>query len=433
MTNNKVDVIVVGAGCAGVSAAITLAKNGKSVLLVERSEFAGSKNVFGGTIYAKQTAEIFPKFWETAPIEREIKEHKFFMLSNDNSFEASYKEKKDSEHNCYTVNRAKWDKWACEKAQKEGVLFAPKTLVTGLIKQNEQVVGIETEQEKYYANIVILADGVNSLLAKSIGLRNNIKPEAVALSVKEVIKLPPNVIEERFHLENGYGVACRIFSGPLKDLFALGFMYTNKDSVSIGFGASVKDLRKQNKKPYELLDELKGHPTIFPYIKDGEVLEYSAHMIPEGGLKAFPKLYSGGVMIVGDAAMFVNSMHFEGTNLAMLSGKLAAETAIEALNKNDFSALQLSLYEQKIKQSIIYKDLKTYSNPMSLAQKNVDLLLNYAPYKICKFFEIFISADGKPKRNKYRKFIKDIFRERGILGAVKAAWCIFRMGIGLIK
>ena len=138
-------------------------------------------------------------------------------------------------------------------------------------------------------------------------------------------------------------------------------------------------------------------------------------------------------MIVGDAAMFVNSMHFEGTNLAMLSGKLAAETAIEALNKNDFSALQLSLYEQKIKQSIIYKDLKTYSNPMSLAQKNVDLLLNYAPYKICKFFEIFISADGKPKRNKYRKFIKDIFRERGILGAVKAAWCIFRMGIGLIK
>ena len=94
MANSKVDVIVVGAGCAGVSAAITLARNGKRVLLVERGDFSGSKNVFGGTIYAKQTAEIFSKFWETAPIERKINEHKFFMLSDNNSFEASYKEKK---------------------------------------------------------------------------------------------------------------------------------------------------------------------------------------------------------------------------------------------------------------------------------------------------------------------------------------------------
>ena len=156
-------------------------------------------------------------------------------------------------------------------------------------------------------------------------------------------------------------------------------------------------------------------------------------MIPEGGLKAFPKLYSSGVMIVGDAAMFVNSMHFEGTNLAMLSGKLAAETAIEAIDKHDFSALQLSNYERKIKQSIIYKDLKTYSTPMRLAQKNIDLLLTYMPYKICKFFEIFTSANGRPKRNKYRKYIKDIFRERGILGAFKAFWCFVRMGIGIIK
>ena len=433
MANNKVEVIVVGAGCAGVSAAITLARNGKRVLLVERGDFSGSKNVFGGTIYAHQTAEIFPKFWETAPIEREIKEHKFFMLSDENSFEASYKEDKNSEHNAFTVNRAKWDRWACEKAQKEGVLFAPKTLVTGLIRQNEQVVGIETEQEKYYADIVILADGVNSLLAKSIGLRHDIKPEDVALSVKEVIKLPEKVIEERFHLENGFGTACRIFSGPLKNLFALGFMYTNKDTVSIGFGASVKDLRKQDKKPYEILEELKNHPTIFPYIKDGETIEYCAHMIPEGGIKAFPKLYSAGVMIVGDAGMFVNSMHFEGTNLAMLSGKLAGETAVEAIDKHDFSALQLSNYERKIKQSIIYKDLKTYSTPMRLAQKNIDLLLTYAPYKICKFFEIFTSANGKPKRNKYRKYIKDIFRERGIFGAFRAFWCLFRMGIGIIK
>ena len=433
MSNSKIDVIVVGGGCAGISAAVVLARAGKKVLLVERGDFSGSKNVFGGTIYAHQTAEIFPKFWETAPVEREIKEHKFFMLSDNNSFEASYKEDKDKEHNCYTVNRAKWDRWACEKAQKEGVLFAPKTLVKSLIKQDSKVIGIETEYEKYYANIVILADGVNSLLAKSIGLRNEIKDSDVALSVKEVIKLPRAVIEERFHLENNFGTACRILSGPLKDMFAMGFMYTNIESVSIGFGVSIKDLKKQNRKPYEILEELKNHPTIAPYIKDGELVEYNAHLIPEGGFKAIPKLYSDGVMIVGDAAMFVNSLHFEGTNLAMLSGKLAAETAIMAIDKNDFSALCLSEYERKIKSSIVYKDLKTYSVPMKLAEKNLELLLTYAPYKICKFFELFTTADDRPKRNKYRKFIKDAIRERGIFGLLKAMWCLFRMGIGMIK
>lgn len=433
MSDSKIDVIVVGGGCAGISASIVLARAGKKVLLVERGDFSGSKNVFGGTIYARQTAEIFPKFWETAPVEREIKEHKFFMLSENNSFEASYKEDRETEHNCYTVNRAKWDRWACEKAQKEGVLFAPKTLVKSLVKENNRVVGIETEFEKYYADIVILADGVNSLLAKSIGLRPEIKDSDVALSVKEVIKLPRAVIEERFHLEDSFGTACRILSGPLKNMFAMGFMYTNLESVSIGFGISVKDLKKQDKKPYEILEELKAHPTIASYIKGGEFVEYSAHLIPEGGLKAIPKLYSDGVMIVGDAAMFVNSLHFEGTNLAMLSGKLAAETAIMAIDKQDFSALCLSEYERKIKNSIVYKDLKTYSKPMKIAEKNIEFLLTYAPYKLCKFFEIFTTADDRPKRNKYRKFIKDTIRERGVFGLIKAMWCLFRMGIGLIK
>ena len=91
MKNNKVEIIVVGAGPAGVSAAITLARAGKKVLLVERGDCAGDKNVFGGTIYAKQTAEIFPKFWETAPIERAITEQKIFLLTDYNSTQISYK------------------------------------------------------------------------------------------------------------------------------------------------------------------------------------------------------------------------------------------------------------------------------------------------------------------------------------------------------
>ena len=190
MENNKVEVIIVGAGPAGVSAAITLARAGKEVLLVDRADNPGEKNVFGGTIYAKQTAEIFPAFWETAPIERAVTEQKIFMLTDYNSTQISYKYASKASYKAFTVKRAKWDKWCVEQAKKEGAYFAPKTLVKELLIENGKVKGIVTENETYYADIVIIADGVNSLLAKQIGLRYEIKDKDVSLSVKEVIKLP---------------------------------------------------------------------------------------------------------------------------------------------------------------------------------------------------------------------------------------------------
>lgn len=414
MEKNKVEVIIVGAGPAGVSAAITLARVGKKVLLIDRADNVGDKNMFGGCIYAKQTAEVFPNFWETAPVERSITEHKIFMLTDYNSTQFAYRYSSKGSYKAFTVNRSKWDRWCVEQAQKEGAYFAPKTLVKQLLIENGKIVGVQTQFEKFYSDIVIIADGVNSLLAKQIGLRKDYKDSNVTVNVKEVYRLPKQRLEDRFNLDSEEGIAAKILGGPLKDMFAMGFMYTNKDTLSIGVGISLDELKKAKVKPYELLDDLKEHPSIAPYLKDAEFIEYSSHMIPEGSIDTIPKVYDNRVMVVGDAAGFVNNMHFEGTNLATLSGKLAAETAIFALDKGDFSASTLSMYYKKLQKSIIIKDLRTHSNTIPVLKKNIKTISSLYPELACEFFEILHSADEVPKSAKYRRFVSKVLRTGAI-------------------
>ena len=421
---NKTDVIVVGAGPAGVSCAITLAKAGKEVVLIERGTFAGSKNVFGGAIYTQPTKEIFPNFETEAPIERRNIEHKFMILGEEDSTTISYRK---DDNVSYSVIRGKFDRWAAEEAKKAGVILVEQTVVRELIKNGTTVVGVQTELEDYYADIVILADGVNSLLARQIKLRKDIEPKDVALSVKEVIKLDKNVINQRFNLQDDQGAIGEIFGGPMLGMLGLGFMYTNEDSVTIGLGITLNDLVENNYRPFELLESLKSHPTVAPFIEGGTLVEYSAHLIPEGGYKKVPKLCDNGVMIVGDAGMLVNNLHWEGTNLAMISGKLAAETAIEALNSGNFSRRTLSLYEKKLKETFVLKDLKTYKDLMDVMHQRQKAFLSYYLKKINSFFEMFTSVNSIPKKENYHKFIKSIFTDRKISELFKDAWAIIKL------
>ncbi len=423
---NKVDVIVVGGGPAGISCAVTIARAGKKVVLIERGKFSGSKNVFGGAIYAQPTREVFPDFEKTAPIERKTVEHKYALLGKDDATVISYK-KKHEDPVSYSVIRGKFDRWMAEEASKEGVILVEETVVRELIVVDGCVKGVKTELEDYYCDIVVLADGVNSLLAKQIGLRGDLKPEDVALSVKEVIKLSPEIINERFHVNSDEGCIYEIFGGPMSGMLGLGFMYTNKDSVSIGLGVTLSELIEKSLRPYELLDRMKEHPEIAPLIKDGELIEYSAHLIPEGGFKKVPILFGAGVMVCGDAAMFVNNLHWEGTNLAMISGKLAGETAVIALGKGDFSERALSRYQEELEDSFIMKDLRTYKDLMSGIGERATEFLGYYPEKINSFFEMFTSVDGVPKRQKYLAFIKTFFTERSISELFKDLWSIIKL------
>ncbi len=431
MESSKIDVIVVGAGPAGVSAAITVARAGKKVLIVDRSDIAGEKNMFGGAIYAKQTAEIFPEFWMTAPVERAITEQRIYMLTDFDSMQFSYRYASKGAYKAFSVFRSKWDKWCIEQAQKAGAYYAPKTVVRELLIERGHVAGIITDLEEFRSDIVIIADGANSLLATQLGLKKEIKDSDVTVNVKEVIRLPREKIQDRFNIDDEDGIAAKIMGGPLKNMFAMGFLYTNKDTISIGVGISLDELKKNHIKPYELLDDMKAHPSIAPLIKDGTVIEYSSHLLPEGKFDNIAKVYDNRVMVAGDAAGFVDNMHFEGTNLAMLSGKLAGETAVFAVDKGDFSASTLSLYYKKLEKSIIIKDLKTHNNTIKVLKNNIETITSLYPKIACEFFEVLTSADNIPKKEKYKKFLLNTIKSGCLQKTVPLG--IFAMGKCLKK
>ena len=345
--NNSTDIIIIGAGPSGTAAAMILAQAGKRVVLIERGDFSGCKNMFGGAIYTTPTKEIYPEFWNTAPVERGIIRHSYALLGELDGTTISYDKQSSGEtYEAYSVTRAKWDRWCAQQAEEAGAVLVKETLVKEILKDGNRIIGVKTDTgEEFFSKIVIIADGVNSILAKQLGFRKDIKPEHVALSIKEVLSIQKEAIEERFNLSDKTGCTYTIIGGPMSGITGMGFLYTGTNTVSIGVGVSLDDLQKNFLKPYDILNELKKHPILSPLLKGATLKEYSAHLIPEGGFKTIPKLYGNGVMITGDAAMLVNNVHWEGTNLAMFSGKYAAETAIEALEKNDFSENTLALYE----------------------------------------------------------------------------------------
>ena len=174
-------------------------------------------------------------------------------------------------------------------------------------------------------------------------------------------------------------------------------------------------------------------PTYIYIYKGGELIEYSAHLIPEGGFKKIPKLYANGVLIAGDAAMLVNNLHWEGTNLAMISGKFAAETAVEAIKKDNASENYLSKYQEALENSFIMKDLKAYRNLMSAAHRRNKSFFGFYFKKINEFFEMFTTTDSIPKRTKYLRFMKEFLFERNITEIFKDIWGVLQILWGILN
>ncbi len=439
MSNDfNTDVIVVGAGPAGISAAIEIAKNGRKVVLLERAQYPGSKNVYGGAVYHKALEFVFKDQVQELPYERIINEHTYSFLNEDSSFEMTYKNANSK--NAYAIKRFNLEHWMIEQAKKQGVYYSPNTLVKKLIENNGSVIGVETEFEQYFAPVVILADGVNSLLAKKLGLRENFKSKNFILSAKEVIKLNKKIIEQRFNLKEDLtnGVNKQYFGSDfgklkgIKNLFMMSYLYTFKDTISIGVGVNLEDLAKTKLNINEVLDAVKQHPDIAPLIEDGQLIEYSAHLIPEGGFNNLPKLYANGVMLVGDAAGFVNSVHFEGTNFALVSGKLAGETALIALDDNDFRESKLSVYKEKLEESFILKDLYAYRNVIELLHSRANSLSVYYPNKIKEFFEIVTGVSCTPKAKEFRGFLIQFIKDRKISELFKDIYAFSKCALDVL-
>jgi electron transfer flavoprotein-quinone oxidoreductase len=424
----KFDVIIVGAGPAGTSCALVCAQKGLNVLLIERGEYPGSKNVMGGVLYRKQMEELIPEFWKEAPLERPVIEQRFWMMDKESVVQFGYKglEWGVEPYNNFTVLRAQFDQWFAKKAVEAGALLINETVVTECIVENGKVIGVRTDRPngEVYADVVVLADGVNSLLSKQLGFHKEFRPDEVALTVMEVINLPKEKINDRFNLEDNQGCTIEIFGDSTKGNLGTAFLYTNKDSLNIGVGTTLSSMIKSKMKPYDLLDYLKTHPMVKPMLAGGESAEYLAHLIPEGGYRSVPKVAGNGVVVVGDAAQLVNAIHREGSNMAMHSGLLAAETVIEAKHRGDFSESSLNLYRQKLYDSFIIKDLEKYKDATHTFENNPQYFKEYVPM-MNKAMSKFFTVDGTPKRDKQKEIMKSVTAERGtfkVIQDIYRAW-----------
>ncbi|TFG33930.1 FAD-dependent oxidoreductase [Candidatus Thorarchaeota archaeon] len=362
---DKMDAIVVGAGLAGCASAYLLAKSGLNVMLIERASRPGEKNVSGGLLLSSSLHTLIPNFWEHAPIERVITGFKISLLHRRRSTTIDYREPALSTppFNGFSVLRSKFDYWLSKQAEEVGVNLIPGIRVDTPILKDGKVVGIHAGDEEIEADVVIAADGVNSKMAIGAGLREDFTPSQVALGVKEVIGLPRDVIEDRFGLVDTEGVA-HLFLGSTRGNPGGGFLYTNLDSISLGSVIHLSAFRKNMAKAKDSADYLKTNPLVTRLIQGGQLLEYSAHLVPEAGYRGLSTFYTDGMLVTGDAAGFVLNLgfSFEGMNLAIESGILAAKTVIEAKQRGDFSKASLKRYQKMLEASYVIRNFKTFKN-----------------------------------------------------------------------
>ena len=166
-----------------------------------------------------------------------------------------------------------------------------------------RVCGVTTDRPDgdLTASVVIACDGVNSFLAKQAGLYPNADADNFTLGVKETLSLSKHIIDERFGVRDNQGVDIEILGGT-SGVNGGGFIYTNLDTIAVGVVLKLSKLSAQKKRPEDIIAELKRHPAVAPLVEGGQVVEYSAHLIPEAGLEMMPKMVADGLLIAGDAA-----------------------------------------------------------------------------------------------------------------------------------
>ena len=432
--DEKFDCIIVGAGVAGLSAAMTLARNNMKFLLIEKGEFPGSKNVSGGVLWGNDLAKLVPNYWEEdAGWDRFINQRRLTFMDDQSSFSVDFKSSHFNEppYTGVVVLRSKFDRWLTDKVQQAidesdyamDSFIAPNILVEEILEEDGKVTGIRTGDEKFYADSVILAEGVNNLLTRQVGLQDKYVPaDHILTGIKEIIRFDQDMLENRFQLNGKSGMSNEFVGFATDGVEGGGFLYTNKDTISLGLVLGLKDLRESGKKPYDILNTFKKHPTIADTIRGGEVVEYSAHVVSSGDKRVMPKkLHKPGLVVCGEAAnLLMNAgKAIQGMDYAMRSGILAAEAITDAKKNNDFGETSMKKYEDTLRDSYVMQDINNFQDAVHLLHDPV--MTQKMPNLICDFGRNFFSIKNEPTK-KAREMLKDSVKKHA------SYWDLIKIG-----
>ena len=343
---DKATCIVVGAGPAGAACAHALAKKGIDTVMLERGREPGEKNVAAFVMFTAVLEHLIPDFMKDAPFERNIiRTDQVLLGERDVKLLTSFNYERLEHPISFTAFRGSFDSWFAQKAVDAGAQLVTGMKATDLIMDGSRVVGIKVDDEELYADVVVGADGYHSMVGEKARLIREWSPDKCSLGVKEVLDLPPEVIDERFQLSDGIGCEMGLFGYHLNGLnFTAATIYTNTDSVGVGAYARPSELADKHIKLHEQLEALKQHPYIRNLVRGATLREYSAHILSDGGQVEPKNLYGDGVLLCGEAGGTMEAGTGMGVPICMLSGMMAAETIEDAVKKKDFSARMLKNY-----------------------------------------------------------------------------------------
>lgn len=422
MSEADFDVIVVGAGCAGSVAAYVAASAGKSVLMVERGNYAGAKNMTGGRIYSHSLKEVFPDFEQEAPLERKITHERIALMDHESAMTIDFtspelaREGADS----YSVLRGPFDQWLAEKAEEAGVEAIYGIPVEELIKdESGRVIGVRAGEDEITGQVVILCEGTNSMLAERCLGNPRPKANQMAVGIKETFELPASTIEDRFLTPEGEGAAMLFVGDCTNGHVGGGFMYANKESISLGLVATISTTAEQDMPIYQMMENFKNHPMVAPMIRGAKMVEHSGHMVPEGGYNMIPRYIFDGCLLAGETAGFCMNLGYQvrGMDFAVASGRMAAEAACEAIDKGDTSATGLASYKTKLEDSFVIKDLQMFQ-AWPATMEHWDRMFTEYPTMVREIFNGLFAVDGKPQQHLAKRMMP-IIKKRGLFSLFK--------------
>jgi electron-transferring-flavoprotein dehydrogenase len=314
--------------------------------------------------------ELLPGFESEAPLDAQVHKEAVYFLTEKSHFKLPITPPPLRDHGNYVISINKFVKWLGSKVEEAGITVFTGFAGSELLFDGERVAGVRTDdkgvdkqnQQKsnfepgydLRAKVTVLAEGTRGSLTKELiqkfDLAKNSNPQTYGVGVKELWEVPSGRIESgQVIYTMGYPLTPKEYGGA--------WIYGSKDNlVSLGYVTGL-DYQDPRLDPQHVLQDFKQHPFIAELLQGGKMIRYGAKSLPYGGWWALPPLGGDGWMIVGDSAGFLNSARLKGIHLAIKSGMLAAETAFDALVKNDSSRKTLGMYQRRVETSWIKDEL----------------------------------------------------------------------------